>query len=324
MNWLLYGFAGVSLALATACSQAPAAPTAVFVTEHGLGPDKWATAWLLTKRIMPGAQLIVVEPEQPLPEGTTFDVPSSDLQRVGNRSAFEVTLDTYGQDDPDVRRLAQIIHDIEIDFWSPDKSIEVQLVEQAFRELQRGSSDAEVSPECYVAFFDVVYAGLVRQRTGSTKMSMDSLAIDCGTSVIATQNRLVPEVSIPFLLTEMRRGKSVAFVDVREPDEYEEAHIPGALNITLRDLNREAVSKVEQADYVVAYCVKDFRGFEMARALRGKGVKNAVILRPYGMKGWLSEGLPMTGLDAMNETEAKARLTECVSSPGACTASQLR
>ena len=60
---------------------------------------------------------------------------------------------------------------------------------------------------------------------------------------------------------------------------------------------------VKGADYVVAYCIKDFRGFEMARSLRDAGVSNAVILNPYGIKGWIADGLPTVGAQAMTDAQ---------------------
>lgn len=320
MVWLRLGCAWIVILLLASCGQQPAMPKTVFVTEHGLGPDKWATAWLLTRHAVPGARLVIAEADQPLPVGTVFDVPGASLQRKGNRSAFEVSLETYGLDDPDVEHLARIVNDIEVNFWTPNRTPEAALVEQAFRELQRGQAHGEVSPECYMAFFDSIHAALRLKRVEGVEFSSSMFVRDCDRhSLIGDQDeRMVPEVPIPRLLSEMRRGKSVVFVDVREASEFREAHIPGALNITLRDLDEDIVERIKGADYVVAYCVKDFRGFEMAKALRDEGVENAVILQPYGMKGWLSQGLPMSGSMAMSDVDAKARLADCISSSGRC------
>ena len=98
------------------------------------------------------------------------------------------------------------------------------------------------------------------------------------------------------------------------------------MNVQLRALDADDIAAVKGADYVVSYCIKDFRGFEMARSLRDAGVNNAVILNPYGIKGWIGEGMPTVGDQAMTATAAKTRLAECVASPQACkaTADQVR
>ena len=301
-----------------ACMPSSASPPAVFVTDYGLGPDKWATAWLLTHKVDPAARLVVVGMGKPLTEGTSFDVVDSPLRRQRDMAAFEVVRTSKGIQDPEVTRLAQIVHDIEVNFWGTGVDPSSPLVERQYRSLQRTYGREAVTPECYVAFFDSVYDALRRERTQGVEVSADSLLSDCNAIASVATKAMVPEVPIATLLAEMRRGKSVVFIDVREADEFNEGHIPGALNVPLRDLDDEIVDRVRDADYVVSYCVKDFRGFEMAKSLHALGVKNSVILSPYGIRGWVAEGLPTAGAKALSETEAGMRLTACMAMPGQC------
>lgn len=53
------GLMAVLAVTALAACTAPAQPRAVVVTDHGLGPDKWATAWLMARHAEPGAKLEV-------------------------------------------------------------------------------------------------------------------------------------------------------------------------------------------------------------------------------------------------------------------------
>ena len=303
--------------LLAGCGERPV----TYVTEHGLGPDKWATAWLLTQRISPGAQLNVVDIGKPLPQGIAFDVPGSPIQRQGKLSAFEVVSATHKLDDPDVQRFARIVHDIEIGAWGAAADPDSPVVERAFRSLQERYGRDTTLPACYLKFFGAVHSAILSARASSTSLSADSLAVDCGQ--IATQpapGQIVAQVPIEHLLAEMKRGKSVVFVDVREEDEYLEGHIPGALNLPIRDLDESVVQRVQSADYVVSYCIKDFRGFEMAKALKDAGVQNSVILNPFGIRGWVEEGLPTIGSAAMTEVDGHRRLTECIDSPSTCKA----
>lgn len=321
MHWLLRGLAGLGLVAASiiGCSRSSAGPQHVFVTEFGLGPDKWATAWLLTRHVAPGAKLVIVDANAPLPEGTAFDVPGAQFQRAGNRASFEVVQHAYGVADPDIEHLAAVVNDIEVNFWAPDKTTDAALVEHAFRVLQRGQAQDVITPDCYLAFFDSVHRAIRVQRTEGKAMSVSDLSVTCDAAASKiSHTSLVPEIEIPHLLAEMKRGKVVVFVDVREASEFQESHIPGAINMTLRDLGSDTVDRVRDADYVVSYCIKDFRGFEMAKALRQAGVENAVILKPYGMKGWLSQGLPMVGTRALDESEAASQMRRCVHATGGC------
>jgi rhodanese-related sulfurtransferase len=321
------GFSLLLLLSLTACTEAPAVPRPIVSTDYGLGPDKWASAWLMARHAVPGAELVVVPQGKPVSAGIAFDVPSSPLRRERDHAAFQTVVDHYKLTDPDLARMAQIVRDIEVNYWGDPDAAESPAVELAFRELQQRHGRYAVAPECYLAFFDKVFEAVRAQRTSGKAIEPGNLRVDChALASQEAQGALVPELPIETLLTEMKSGKSVVFVDVREPDEFAEAHIPDALNIQLRELDAADIEKVRGADYVVAYCIKDFRGFEMARSLRDAGVSNAVILNPYGIKGWIADGLPTVGAQAMSETAAKKRLAECVASPQACkdTAEQTR
>lgn len=90
-------------------------------------------------------------------------------------------------------------------------------------------------------------------------------------------------------------GKRVVFVDVREPQEFAEAHIPGARSIPVRDTAAVDPADLADADLVLPYCLKDFRGFEGAKTLQGLGVPNVGLLKGHGIKSWEKAGLPEAG-----------------------------
>lgn len=314
--------AGVLMAVVVlgGCS-APAQPSQPVVTDYGLGPDKWATAWLMARHAVPGAELKVVPQGQPLTAGIAFDVPTSPLRRERDHAAFQSVMVRYRLTDPALLRMAQIVRDIEVNYWGAPDAAESPAVEHAFRALQQRHGRYAVSPECYLAFFDKVYAQVKAGEVSKAVADPGQLDVDChALASKESQGALVPEMSIATLLTEMKAGKTVRFVDVREPEEFVEAHVPGALNIQLRALDERALAQIRGADYVVSYCIKDFRGFEMARSLRDAGIPNAVILNPYGIKGWIADGLPTVGEKALSAEVARARLDACVASPGMCKA----
>jgi rhodanese-related sulfurtransferase len=307
--------------LALAGCGASAGPAQPVVTDYGLGPDKWATAWLMARHAVPGAELKVVPQGQPQTAGIAFDVPTSPLRRERDHAAFQSVIDHYRLTDPALLRMAQIIHDIEVNYWGAPNAAESPAVEHAFRSIQQRHGRYAVAPECYLAFFDKVYAQVKAGVDTDAISDPASLDVDChALASMETQGALVPEMSIATLLAEMKAGKTVRFVDVREPEEFVEAHVPGALNIQLRALDESALTRIRGADYVVSYCIKDFRGFEMARSLRDAGIANSVILNPYGIKGWIAEGLPTTGAKALSAQDAQVKLGECVMSPEACRA----
>lgn len=305
---LLVGF------LTTGCAKAPA----TYVTEHGLGPDKWATAWLLTGRVDPGAKLQVVPIGKPLPKGIPFDVPQASVLRRGTLTAFEVAAQANHLTDPDTARFGRIVHDIEIGAWGAASDPDSPTVEQAFRALQLRYGRDTTTPPCYVEFFGNLSGAIANARAAKGRLRVEDLDTDCDN--IATKpspGQIVAEVPIDLLLSEMKRGKTVIFVDVREADEFAEAHIPGAMNAPIREKDT-AYSRVGKADYVVSYCIKDFRGFEMAKALKDAGIQSSVILNPYGIRGWVEEGLPTVGSEALTQEAGLEKLKQCMSDPDLC------
>jgi rhodanese-related sulfurtransferase len=306
------------------CVQSKVESTPVtYVTEYGLGPDKWATAWLLTRQADPGSNLVVTDAGAHLPSGVSFDSTSSAIRRLGNRSAFEVAKSKFALSDPDLNQLAEIVHEIEINAWAAGGPPEAAIVENAFRALQYLHGRDAVTPQCYVAFFDRVYQLVRDARLKSVPFTAEQLSFGCAelAHLAERDHGLIPETPIVDVLSAAAAGRKVVFVDVREVDEFSEGHIPGALNIPIREISPQLRERLQGADYVVSYCVKDFRGYEMAKALARIGVKNSVIMRPYGIKGWVALGLPVTGTKALNESQAKFAFEACLSDTAACLAS---
>lgn len=314
-------FAAIVLVAAASCTRTdPRVVSAVYATEYGLGPDKWATAWLLTRRSGANARLVVADAGSAVIGGTAFDVPQAQYRRIGERAAFEVVRDALGIADPIVAMLAEIVHEIEVNFWSAEGPAEALIVEDAFRALQYRYGRDAVPPDCYTAFFERVYQVLKDTEARKISFDADRLRMSCDELMQVANGRseIVPEVPIADVLSAMAAGRRVVFVDVREPDEYAEGHIPQALNIPLREVGPHLVDRFRGADYVVSYCVKDFRGFEMAKALADAGVANSVIMRPYGIKGWVSLGLPISGARALTDSAARQDLAQCLASHGEC------
>ena len=105
------------------------------------------------------------------------------------------------------------------------------------------------------------------------------------------------QTPIPDLVDAVKQGKSVLFIDTREPEEFAESHIPGARNIPLRDVEHTDKAELSTYDFVVPYCLKDFRGFEVARALIEAGLGNVTMMEPAGFNGWRQLSLPVARPD---------------------------
>jgi rhodanese-related sulfurtransferase len=133
---------------------------------------------------------------------------------------------------------------------------------------------------------------------------------------------LVPSVSSDRVLELIRAGKTVVFIDAREREEYAEYHIPGAISLTLSELRalgpEDAARLLGQPDLIVSYCLRDFRGYEVARALQELGYPVSSTLAESGIKGWKERGLPTDSFGAADDVESRERLLLCAQRPEEC------
>ena len=93
------------------------------------------------------------------------------------------------------------------------------------------------------------------------------------------------------LVTRLREG-SVVLLDVRPEDEYGLGHLPGALNIPLRQLEQR-FAELPRKQEIVAYCRGPYcvLSFEAVAALRAHGFN--VRRFEDGFPEWKAAGLPI-------------------------------
>ncbi|PJD95597.1 MAG: sulfurtransferase [Legionella sp.] len=88
----------------------------------------------------------------------------------------------------------------------------------------------------------------------------------------------------------MKENKSLCLIDVREPDEWQEGHIPGALHLPrsqLPSLIRAHVSDLQTPIYL--YCRGGVRSLYAAQALADLGFKELYSI-DGGIMEWQSAG----------------------------------
>lgn len=137
----------------------------------------------------------------------------------------------------------------------------------------------------------------------------------------SAKTELIPLIRNDVILSTIKAGGSVVFIDAREPEEFSEDHLPGAINMTLRQVDRKVVDKLHDADLVVTYCLKDFRGYELGRALKNQGLMNVRLMKAHGIYGWKKQALPITSRDGMKDVESIALLRRCATDINDCVTS---
>jgi rhodanese-related sulfurtransferase/DNA-binding transcriptional ArsR family regulator len=98
-------------------------------------------------------------------------------------------------------------------------------------------------------------------------------------------------VSRDELLAQTRAG-FVTVLDVRPRDEFDLGHLPGAVNIPLRDLETR-LAEIDPSREIVAYCRGPYcvLSYEAVAALRTKGFKARRL--EDGFPEWRAAGLPV-------------------------------
>lgn len=95
------------------------------------------------------------------------------------------------------------------------------------------------------------------------------------------------------LRERLRRGAAIV-IDVRPPEEFAAAHLPGAISVPLTELEAR-LSALPKRKEIVAYCRGPYcvLALEAVRALRASG-RRARRLED-GVREWSARGLPLAG-----------------------------
>lgn len=103
----------------------------------------------------------------------------------------------------------------------------------------------------------------------------------------------VPEVDVAELAR--RRAEGAPLIDVREPDEYDEGHVPGAQHIALGTVP-DRVAEVPEGRPVYVICAKGGRSLKAAELYRSQGID--AINVAGGTTAWIEAGNPtVTGME---------------------------
>jgi hypothetical protein len=87
-----------------------------WATRASIHIDRAACAWLIRRHVDPGAQFLFLTDPADLPEDATgFDMRGVQLSHHSGDCSFETILRTYELTDPALWRIAQIVHEADLD-----------------------------------------------------------------------------------------------------------------------------------------------------------------------------------------------------------------
>jgi rhodanese-related sulfurtransferase/DNA-binding transcriptional ArsR family regulator len=93
-------------------------------------------------------------------------------------------------------------------------------------------------------------------------------------------------------LMELSRAGAVTVLDVRPSDEFELGHVPGAVNIPLRELETR-LAELDPSQEIIAYCRSHYcvLSYEAVATLRTRGFRARRL--EEGLPEWRAAGLPI-------------------------------
>ncbi|RVX39969.1 hypothetical protein EDD27_2352 [Nonomuraea polychroma] len=87
-----------------------------WATRAGVHIDRAACAWLIRRHIDPEPEFVFVDDPALVPaDATAFDMRGAELSHHGDDCSFETILRRYELDDPVLWKLAEIVHEADID-----------------------------------------------------------------------------------------------------------------------------------------------------------------------------------------------------------------
>jgi hypothetical protein len=139
-----------------------------WVTREGVYVDRIASAWLIRRFIDPEARFKFVPAKgyEPAPGELRFDMFEAEFTHQGDRCTFEILLEQVGLDDPALRAIAEIVHDIDLKDAKFGRD-EAAGIASLIAGIARGHPHDEERLAQGVAVFENLYASFRNRRRTS-------------------------------------------------------------------------------------------------------------------------------------------------------------
>lgn len=111
--------------------------------------------------------------------------------------------------------------------------------------------------------------------------------------LVAEAKKQITEISPQDAAAKLQSGQAV-MIDVREKEEWDQGHIPGALHMSRGTIELDIEEKIPDPEtMVICHCGGGGRSALAAESLQRMGYKN-VRSMAGGFKAWKDAGLPVT------------------------------
>src|SRR3981081_3070911 len=111
--------------------------------------------------------------------------------------------------------------------------------------------------------------------------------------IVEDAKQRVRETNVEEIKARMDRREKFVLIDVREDNEYDRDHLPGAIHLGKGIIERDIEGKYpDLATPLVLYCGGGFRSALAADSLQKMGYTN-VLSMDGGWRAWTEKGLPV-------------------------------
>jgi len=152
------------IVLSSGCFRGENTDSNVYGTWDVLELDKCATAWVLTRFVNKDAEFNYYPKGTSIVEEIPFDTPEAEIKRYHKMSAIEYLIVTYNIQDPAAKKLAKMVHDIEINYWGTHKSKLSKKLNEDIRAIIDNKNETNSKMlECF-EYFDDLYKQLKTEK----------------------------------------------------------------------------------------------------------------------------------------------------------------
>ncbi len=128
-----------------------------FTTWENICYDRAASIWLIHNFVDSSAKFRFVEFGQKIVNGIPFDVPGAELGRQKNFSCFETIINKYEINDPAVKKMSGIVHDIDVNIWGNKIYLISDSLDKRFKNRRNEIDDEYVLLDILATDFNLLY-----------------------------------------------------------------------------------------------------------------------------------------------------------------------
>jgi len=132
----------------------------VYATWDTMEFDKAVSAWLISRFIDSDAEFVFLPVGSQISCGIPFDTPQSPWRRQHNKCASDCVLESLPIDEPAVKKIVAIAHQIELNYWRWDGFPEARKCQNDFERVRSQTSDSHKCLERMLVYLDNLYQKL--------------------------------------------------------------------------------------------------------------------------------------------------------------------